>query len=298
MVGPAAAATYDLQRADITYDVQADGSVNVEERLTLLVHSRLRGAYRLIPDEAPVKIEGLIVGEHDPLAERDLAYSSGGSAGVGSPGPPRTWGAAIAGFPRKDWIQVVWHTGPRTGTRTFVLLYAMRNFVVAYRDVGDLYLRVWGDEWPVALRRLHAEVVLPGGVAAGDPHFRGWSLPASSRGRVRLASGRLVLDASNVPAHRFVELEAVFPRRLLTRTGAYQVGLGDGFPAVLARRARAFVSPFGATPSPLLTRVTAKPRGGDGGGGFPWWVVFLAATVLAWIVLDLRRRFGRRSATT
>src|SRR3712207_7914469 len=40
--------------------------------------------------------------------------------------------------------------------------YRMRGLAVAYDDVVDVNLRVWGDEWTVPLIRLEASLAPPG----------------------------------------------------------------------------------------------------------------------------------------
>ena len=41
-------------------------------------------------------------------------------------------------------------------------MIALRDISLAYDDVADLNLRVWGDEWGSMLDRLKARVILPG----------------------------------------------------------------------------------------------------------------------------------------
>jgi uncharacterized membrane protein YgcG len=252
--GPASAKSYSLSRAAITYRVRPDGSVQTAERLTFAFDGSFSGAYRLIPSVPPQSISRVSV------SEPGTVYEPGGSAEVGSSSPPGTFGTTVAG--NGDWTQVAWHYAAQDTSRTFTVSYVMRKYVTAYADVGDLYLQAWGDQWPVALRQLHVEVVLPGRVAARERRlFRVWGHPASVHGHVRIAApDRVVLDATNVPEHRFVELRTTFPRRLLTSTAGAQALPVNGLPQIAARERHEYASPYGTAPDPVGS------TGGGGGG--------------------------------
>ena len=49
--------------------------------------------------------------------------------------------------------------------RTFRIAYRLRGVSVAYDDVVDVNLQVWGDEWEVALGQLTAQLLAPGDVS-------------------------------------------------------------------------------------------------------------------------------------
>jgi Predicted membrane protein (DUF2207) N-terminal domain len=156
------------------------------------------------------------------------------------------------------WEQVAWHFDARDETRTFAVSYTMRDYVVAYEDVADLYLQVWGDQWPVGVGRLDVEILLPGDVRPLEHDLlRVWGHPASVRGRVALdPPRRITLQATDVPAEQFVEVEATFPRRLLTTTANAQVKDGDGLPTIVANEKGIYDPRYGASPAPEA----ASPR--------------------------------------
>ena len=48
-------------------------------------------------------------------------------------------------------MRIVWHYRASDERRTFTISYRFRGLAVAYDDVVDVNLRVWGDHWPVGL---------------------------------------------------------------------------------------------------------------------------------------------------
>ena len=128
---------------------------------------------------------------------------------------------------------------------TFLVRYRFRGLAVAYDDVVDVNLRVWGDEWPGGLGTLTRDARRPPGPvprALGQP---GVGARASSRSP---ASARSCTP--RVPAHQFVEFRASFPRRLTSTAGA-QVAPGNGLPEIVAeevpRSARTSTTASGST---------------------------------------------------
>ena len=50
-----------------------------------------------------------------------------------------------------DTERVVWHFSASDAVRTFEIRYRMQGLAVAYDDVVDVNLKVWGDEWDESL---------------------------------------------------------------------------------------------------------------------------------------------------
>ena len=92
-----------------------------------------------------------------PCPKDGREYSPGASAELGSSGDPGTFGVADLG----GRVRVVWHYAAADEERTFILDYRLRGLTVAYDDVADVNLKVWGDEWKVGLGHLTARVLLP-----------------------------------------------------------------------------------------------------------------------------------------
>ena len=53
-------------------------------------------------------------------------------------------------------LRIVWHYSASDEVRTFTVRYTIRGLAVAYDDVVDVNLKVWGDEWEEPLGRLTA----------------------------------------------------------------------------------------------------------------------------------------------
>ena len=76
------------------------------------------------------------------VEEGGRRYTPGASAELGSSGAPDTFGVARLG----DRVRVVWHYQAFSELRTFTVGYRFRGLSVAYDDVVDVNLKVWGDE--------------------------------------------------------------------------------------------------------------------------------------------------------
>jgi hypothetical protein len=273
----AAAKSYHLTRADETFRILRDGSVLATEALTFDFSGSFHGADRLIPVGAGESIDSVQV------SDDGYPDDPGADARVGSSGVPGSYGVLKT---PDGWTQVAWHFDAQDVTRTFIVSYRMRGFVRAYSDVGNLYLQVWGDQWPVRLDGLHAVIVFPGPTTAADRArlVRVWGHPAGVQGDVAIAGpDRVTVDASNVPAHQFVEADTTFPRGLLAAAGYFIAKPGDGLAIVTAREKRIYTSPYGPSPAPV-----GAP---SGGGGIPGFLTGLLALLVFPFVL-LGRLFG------
>ena len=65
---------------------------------------------------------------------------------------PGTYGFEEQG----DLVRIVWHHSSSNEQRTFQISYHMTGLAVAYDDVVDVNLQVWGDQWAVGLEHLEA----------------------------------------------------------------------------------------------------------------------------------------------
>jgi hypothetical protein len=255
---PAAVAkSYHLTGADETFRIERDGSVLATEALTFDFSGSFHGAFRLIPAAQGESID------HVQVSSEGVPYQPGADASIGSSGAAESYGVMKTD---KGWTQVAWHFDAQSSTRTFVVSYRMHRYVRAYSDVGNLYLQVWGDQWPVRLDRLHAVVIFPGSTTDADRAqglLRVWGHPARVSGSVAIAGpDRVTIDATAIPRRQFVEIDTTFPRHLLAATGSLVVEPGKGLPQVVAREQRIYSSPYGPSPVPV-----ASPSGGGGGSG-------------------------------
>jgi hypothetical protein len=184
------------------------------------------GAYRDIPVRPGESIDDVGVSEGSD------EYIPGASTELGSFGVPGSFGVETS----SNRVRIVWHYRAENERRTFTISYRFRGLAVAYDDVVDVNLRVWGDQWPAGVGSLAAAMQLPGR-AELSPLYRVWGSPAWVRGVVARFPEKATLRASQVPAHQFVEFRVVFPRGLLKSTAGAKVVSGLGLPKIVAEEA-------------------------------------------------------------
>ena len=87
-------------------------------------------------------------------------------------------------------------TAPPTRSGASAIHYRLRGVAVAYDDVVDVNLQVWGDEWEVGLDQLTAALIAPGDV------LRAWGHPVGVRGDVTIdgTAGRPPRGSASRPA--------------------------------------------------------------------------------------------------
>ncbi|MFP5298089.1 MAG: DUF2207 family protein [Actinomycetota bacterium] len=218
-----------LPQAEIQIDVQPDGSVEVTERITFSFSGSFSGAFRDIPVGDGQAVTDISV------SEGGRRYAPGASAELGSSGAPDTFGVDYLG----EAVRVVWHYSANYEMRTFDLSYRLEGAAVAYDDVVDVNMQVWGDEWEVELGSLHAVMRLPEAVPFGEPDapsVRVWGHPASVDGTVYPLpdNSGAELWAGPVKPGYFTEMRVVFPRSVLTSTSGAKVVAGEGLEDILA----------------------------------------------------------------
>jgi hypothetical protein len=220
--GGAAAKSFSLPQANVRVAVQPDGSLSVEEDITFAFDGPFSGAYRDIPLRQGEAIQDVFV------AEGGSRYAPGASAELGSTGAPGTFGTTRI----DNGLRIVWHYQSFSEVRTFTIGYRLLGVAVAYDDVVDVNLKVWGDEWEQSLGQLTAVLLLPRG--ATGRAYRIWGHPVSVRGDVRRSLQQADLRAVRVPSHQFVELRVVFPRSALSSTGGTQVRHEVALPRIVS----------------------------------------------------------------
>jgi uncharacterized membrane protein len=220
----AGAKSYWMDSADVTVTVNSDGSLNVIEVLGFSFSGDFSGAYRDIRLRSGESIQVVSV------SDENGTYQLGGCTQLGCSSPAGTYGVeSIPGA-----VRVVWHHSSRDELRYFMIEYVMTGLAVAYDDVVDVNLQVWGDQWAVGLDRLAARMEIPTGAEEGNVLV--WGHPFGVNGSTSLGEDGVSpsLEASGVPAEQWVEMRVAFPRDLLTSTGGAQVEEGDGLARILA----------------------------------------------------------------
>ncbi len=127
----------------MTVLVESTGALEIGERITFAYDGSFTGAYRDIPLR-----DGESISDVQVLEDR-RAYTPGGCTELGCSSPPGTFGVTNTG----DGIRVVWHYSAANEQRTFDITYRIKGLTVAYDDVVDVNVRLWGDEWDAAPRQ-------------------------------------------------------------------------------------------------------------------------------------------------
>ena len=151
--GAASADSFSLLAADVAVDVQDDGSLGVSERIQVAFSGDFTFGYR---DIRLRDGETLI---NPSVAENGVAFQRGNETALETrAGPPGTFGVEQRG----DSARIVWYFDARNQTRAFTVSYTLRGVAVAYDDVVDVNLKVWGDQWDEQLDRLVGIETRPG----------------------------------------------------------------------------------------------------------------------------------------
>ncbi len=217
--GAAEAKSYSLVQADVSVQVAGNGALLVDEHIEYSFSGSFSGGYR----EIPLRPGELI--SHVSVRENGARYRPGGCTDLGCSSPAGTFGVARLGG--RD--RIVWHYQALDEAKTFEVRYTLSKVAVAYDDVVDVNLDVWGDEWKVGLPKLTTTLVAPGRV------LRAWGNPVYVRGDVQISGRKVLLRALGIPAHQLVELRALIPRSAFTSTSGMQVRHGQELAAIVAK---------------------------------------------------------------
>ena len=216
---PGAAGAYSLPAADISVRIAPDGSLLIAEHIT--IEGAFHGAYRDIPLRKGESIDRI------QLSEQGEKYTRGGSTKLGSIDTPHTFNYEL----HKNKVRIVWHFSAGGEPHTYTVAYRFRGLAVAYSDIVDVNLKVWGANWSAPVSDLRATMALPKPTPLG-PLYNVWGHPAWVKGVVERTKPAALLRAVNVSAGQFVEMRVTFPRSLLRSTGGAKVVPGPGLAKV------------------------------------------------------------------
>jgi hypothetical protein len=211
---------YDVQRADVTVDVQPDASLIVTERLTFEFSGSFSGAYRDIPLQPGVRLSDV------SLSDRALGrYRPGGTTALGSLDAPGKVGVEdLPGGGKR----VVWHYEQTDGTRPFTLRYRIRGAVKAYDDTIVVPWAVWGDQWDFWLDHLSARIRVARPAAGDGTPIDAWMRPDDRNVEpTRSAQGAAIAFDRSAP-HQQVALTAAFKRSVVSSTAGARRSSGNG----------------------------------------------------------------------
>jgi uncharacterized membrane protein len=192
----------------------------VSENITYAFSGTFQGAWRDIPSRFGERVDQSSVAVY----EGGRRYRPGGTIELGTPGPVDSFSVG----PYAGGTRIVWRYAATDEERTFTVSYRMTGLIKVYADTADLNLRVWGDQWTVPLAHLQVQISIPRVPASEQDRFRVWGHPREVNGRVWRATSldAVALEATDVPAQRWVELRTIFPPNVLASTSGAQLG-GD-----------------------------------------------------------------------
>ncbi len=142
------------------------------------------------------------------VSEGGQPFTPGASTELGSFDVPGSYGVEDRG----SVTRVVWHYSASSEERSFTLSYRMTGLTVAYDDVVDINLKVWGEHWDTTVDLLTSSLTYPGTLQPGD--VRVFGHPSTVNGETSLGDDGVTptLEAHDVPARQFVEMRVVLPR--------------------------------------------------------------------------------------
>ena len=193
----AQAQTYELVSSDVQATVRPDGSVAVDEAITVAFSGSFTYGFREIPLRSGERIDEIGVTESGRAFQPrlDCARARRAAGDVRDRGP--RWADTRRLALHERWLRAA------DVRRPLPAQLARRRL----HDVVDVNLKVWGDEWSESLGRLTSTMRGPGNVVRAGPsglgargrHDRGALRPAARARRrrrpVRRAAGALPRDA-------------------------------------------------------------------------------------------------------
>ncbi|HEX4518064.1 MAG TPA: DUF2207 domain-containing protein, partial [Gaiellaceae bacterium] len=215
--GAAEAKSYTLPQAVVLVQMASNGALLVDEHIEYSFDGPFSGGYREIPVTAGESVSQVLV------LENGRPYRPGGCTDLGCDDAPGTFGVAHL----DGKVRIVWHYSALDENRTFEIRYKLSGLAVAYDDVVDVNLDVWGSEWGVGLDQLTATLTAPGKIV------RAWGNPVYVRGDVQLAGSKVILRAQDVPSHQFVALRALIRRSAFTSATGMKKASGNGLAKVV-----------------------------------------------------------------
>jgi len=229
---PAQAFALTLPRAQVHVTLEPNGVIDVLERLTVDSPTPLVGRREIAMQPGELFAAPSIVVDGRRFEAGDAQRAGTFRVVRGTRG-----------------VRIEWRE-PR-GLREVRIGYRLAERPIVYRDVVDLRIALWEQDWPVPVRLLTASLHLP---RSSPARVRVWLHPSSLHASVSTDRRSVRVRAREVDGT--VDLRAVFPRSVLASTAGAQKKAGPGLRAILA-----------------------EERARDGGSS--WWIWVIVAVVAA-----------------
>jgi uncharacterized membrane protein YgcG len=162
----AAARSFAIERFAVDLDVQPDGSLAVQETLTVTFRGAHNGLYRTIP-------------VHYVRQGLDFALRLDDIHALGEAHQPLRTEVSYPG----SYVRIkAWVPGAVDATKTVRILYRVRRGLLTFDDHDELYWNVTGNEWEVPILEAAATVTLPPGLPANSAQVTAYTGPRGFAG--------------------------------------------------------------------------------------------------------------------
>ncbi len=183
LVPSASARDYTLKEGTANITVESNGIVHVEESISYTFEGTYREVFRRVyppPGGAVSNFKGYCEGATCNFRVDQVA---GGYELIGA-------------LPQ-----------PTPQAITFVVSYDYFRGLKVYNDVSELHYKLWGEEWEKPLESFTATISLP-----DEESVQYWIHPDDYTRQASLDGGIIQLETGRIPANRWYEVRAVFPR--------------------------------------------------------------------------------------
>jgi uncharacterized membrane protein len=222
---PASARDFSIDRVVVDATVNADGSMDVAERLTYSFDGVYNVGDRDIPPGSYYRVVDMRAFEDGE--PREILNSNPSS--------------------------FEWDLGGASGTHTYELTYTVEGAIQVGTDVGELYWKFIGDEFP-AVDDVRISIDFP-----DDNDLRAWA-HGPLNGEVDIEGETVLLTVSDLDAGQFVEARASLPADNFTVTPSG----GERLPTILEEEEE-FAADANRKRALLAAGQVAAPLAGIGG---------------------------------
>ncbi len=193
--------SYRVENLDIVANIQRDGSLEVEERVTYDIG----------------KINGILYNidflGYGKIADLQVFYEADGEFKKGINSSSTTEGSFSV--TNDDGVYKIKLYAPGyKEKRDFIFRYRLTKGVTVYRDIAQLNRKMVGTDWSSSISRIDVEVNLPQSVAKKDIYAFGHG-PLT--GNIEILDGKTVrYTLDDYRSGEFLEVNLLFPKELLT----------------------------------------------------------------------------------
>lgn len=206
----AGARSLAIQRFDASIGVAADGSISVEERISVQFIGAWNGIYRTIPVDyrTPQGLKYSLRLSIDSIQDQsgsDLKYEVS---------------------QERNYRKVkIWVPGAQDSTRTIYVRYRVTNALRFFEEHDELYWNVTGDEWDVPIGAASATILLPPPVTGlRATAFRG-AYGSTERNEVAIAPHMVRVTSAGLGLHEGLTAVVGWNPGVVYRPSRFENGL-------------------------------------------------------------------------